>query len=56
MRCGEILALTLNDVDLKNDVIHISKTVTRDKNNQLILSNAPKTETSKRRYSYYSTF
>ena len=47
MRCGEILALTLNDVDLKNDVIHISKTVTRDKNNQLILSNAPKTETIK---------
>lgn len=48
MRCGEILALTVDDVDLNKNIIHITKTVTRNKNNQLILSQVPKTETSKR--------
>lgn len=30
MRCGEILALTLEDIDDKNNVIHVRRTITRD--------------------------
>ena len=45
MRCGEILALTPDDIDLKNDVIHITKTISHNKNNELII-HSTKTDTS----------
>lgn len=47
MRCGEILALTLDDIDLKNNIIHINKTVSHNKNNELII-HSTKTDTSVR--------
>ena len=43
MRMGEINALTLNDIDLKNKEIHISKTVTKDINSKAKLGTATKT-------------
>ncbi len=43
MRIGEILALSSSDIDLKNNLIHISKTLTRDKNDKTILGNSTKT-------------
>ena len=47
MRCGEILALTPDDIDLKNNIIHINKTVSHNKNNKLII-HSTKTDTSVR--------
>ncbi len=47
MRCGEILALTPNDVDLKNNIIHVNKTVSHNKKNELII-NTTKTDSSTR--------
>lgn len=43
-RCGELLALTRADIDYKNKVIHINKTLSKDKNDRPILSNMPKTK------------
>lgn len=48
MRCGEILALTLNDIDLAHNVIHVNKTVSHNKQHELILSNTTKTSSSTR--------
>ena len=47
MRNGEIRALTWQDVDFKNSVIHINKTVTHDKNGHLT-TGTPKTAAGKR--------
>ena len=46
MRIGEILALTPNDIDLENRLIHINKTLTKDKNGKVILGKTTKTYTS----------
>ena len=46
MREGELLALTLNDIDFKENKIHITKTYYRITGKDLI--NAPKTESSER--------
>lgn len=46
MREGELLALTLNDIDFKNNLININKTYYRIKGKDLI--NPPKTESSER--------
>ena len=43
MRVGEILALTKDDIDLQNNVIHINKTLTRDKNDKVIIGDTTKT-------------
>lgn len=48
MRIGEVLALTLDDIDLKNKCIYISKTLTRDKNDKVILGDTTKTLTGSR--------
>lgn len=48
MRMGEINAWTLNDIDLKNKEIHISKTVTKDINSKAKLGTATKTITGQR--------
>ena len=43
MRVGEILALKKQDVDLNNHIIHIKRTLTKDKNDKVILGNSTKT-------------
>ena len=48
MRIGEILALTPKDVDLTNNIIHITKTISRSKDNKNIIGKTPKTSTSYR--------
>lgn len=47
-RVGEILALTKNDIDLENNIIHIRRTITRDKNGKVILGETTKTYESTR--------
>ncbi len=44
MRIGEILALQLNDIDLDNKVIHVTKTLTKNQDKQLIVGKQTKTE------------
>ncbi|WP_347460080.1 site-specific integrase [Clostridium pasteurianum] len=46
MRCGELLALTWKDINLKNKTIDINKTYARIKKQDII--NEPKTQKSKR--------
>lgn len=48
MRSGEILGLKLSDVDLKNKVIHIQRTLTRDINGNVIIGENTKTINSLR--------
>ena len=48
MRCGEILALTPNDIDFVHNVIHVNKTISHNKRNELIISNTTKTDSSTR--------
>lgn len=43
MRIGEILALTTDCIDLDNKIIHIRKTITRNKSGQVVLGNSTKT-------------
>lgn len=45
MRIGEILALTREDIDLENKQITINKTLTKDKNENIILGDTTKTYT-----------
>ena len=47
-RIGEILALTIKDIDFENDVIHINKTLTKDKNGKVIIGDKTKTYDSNR--------
>lgn len=48
MRIGEILALQKNDIDLKNNIIHVTKTLTKNIKQQTILGKVPKTSKSYR--------
>ena len=48
MRCGEASALTWSDIDYKNNVIHINKTLTSTENGVLIVGDSPKSEAGKR--------
>lgn len=48
MRIGEILALTPDDIDLENNEIHITRSLTRDKKSNVILGKSTKTYNSKR--------
>ena len=43
MRIGEILALSPKDIDLKNNIIHITKTLTKNANDKVIIGNTTKT-------------
>ena len=43
MRVGEILALTINDIDFENNIIKVNKTLTKDKNDKVTLGNTTKT-------------
>lgn len=48
MRIGEILALTSNDIDLNNRIIHVNKTLTKDKNDKVIIGTTTKTYSGQR--------
>lgn len=48
MRSGEILALKIGDIDLKNKVIHIQRTLTKDVNARVIIGEDAKTDDSVR--------
>lgn len=48
MRAGEILALTPNDIDLENNIVHITKTISVSKDKKHIIGDTPKTSTSYR--------
>ena len=43
MRVGEVLALERENIDFKNGVIHVKRTLTRDRNDRPILSKKTKT-------------
>lgn len=43
MRIGEILALTINDIDLVNNKIIVNKTLTKDKDDKTIIGDTTKT-------------
>ena len=48
LRAGETLALTTQDIDLKNKRINIHRTLTTDENNSIIMGNTTKTYAGKR--------
>ena len=48
MRCGEVNALTVSDINFTFKTININKTVTKDKNDKSILSDRPKTDAGNR--------
>ena len=48
MRIGEVLALSVKDIDYKNNTIRINKTLTRDINDKVIMGNKTKTLNSER--------
>ena len=55
MRIGEILALNVDDIDLENKVIHVSKTLTKDENNKTIVGKTTKTYSGQRDVPIIST-
>lgn len=48
MRFGECAALTWGDIDYKAGVIHVTKTLTREVNGKIVVSDTTKTKTSYR--------
>lgn len=48
MRSGEILALKLSDIDFENNVIHIQRSMTRNKEGKTIIGKKTKTYNSRR--------
>lgn len=48
MRIGEVLAITRNNISLKENTITIEKTLTRDKNDKVVLGNKTKTKAGMR--------
>ncbi len=48
MRIGEILALSSEDIDFKNNLIHINKTLTQNKEDKYIIGNSTKTYAGRR--------
>lgn len=48
LRCGECAALEWRDVDMKNGVLHIRRTVTRNSKGREIVGDSTKTKTSRR--------
>lgn len=46
MRVGEIVGLKENDIDFKENIIHVQRTVTRNKEDKTILGDVGKTENS----------
>lgn len=48
LRCGETLALTTHDIDLKHKKMNIHRTLTTDENNAIVMGNKTKTYAGKR--------
>lgn len=48
MRVGEVLAIKISDIDLKEHSLYINSTLTRDSNDNTILGETTKTQNSKR--------
>lgn len=48
LRCGEALALTTHDIDLKNKRMNIHRTLSTDENGYIIMNNKTKTSAGKR--------
>lgn len=48
MRIGECSALDWSDIDYSKNVIHVTKTITLDKNGKCIVGNSPKSKAGKR--------
>lgn len=48
LRIGELLAITKDNIDLKNGTLSIEKTLTRDKNDKVILGSKTKTKNGTR--------
>ena len=48
LRCGETLALTTHDIDLKHKKINVHRTLTTDECNAIIMGNKTKTYAGKR--------
>lgn len=48
MRIGEVLALTISDIDFNNNQININKTLTRDVNYNVIIKESTKTRAGER--------
>ena len=48
MRIGEILALNVNDIDFKNKIIHVNKTLTKNKYDKIVIGNTTKTYSGQR--------
>lgn len=48
MRMGEINALHVDDIDMKNNIIHINKTIGKGKNGEPVLHQTTKTEAGSR--------
>lgn len=48
MRFGEASALSWEDIDYKNNVIHVAKTVTATEDGKRIIGDSPKTDSGKR--------
>lgn len=44
MRVGEVLALERTDIDMKNNIIHITKTISRDKHDRPVVTQGTKTK------------
>ena len=47
-RIGEVLAISKNNIDLKDNILRIEKTLTRDLNDKVILNNKTKTKNGRR--------
>ena len=45
---GEVLAIERQDIDMKNNIIHINKTLTKDKHDRPIISHSTKTKAGMR--------
>lgn len=48
LRIGEASALKWQDIDYKNNVIHVTKTVTLDENGKRVIGDSPKTKAGRR--------
>lgn len=51
MRVGEILALTKDDIDFKNNLINVTKTLTKDENGKVAMGKTTKTYAGTRKVS-----
>lgn len=54
LRIGEVLALTISDIDFENNIIKINKTLTVDENGKIICRNKTKTDAGLREIPIYS--